>query len=116
MGYRKRLRESETVVQIDLDYRTVGKNRDASLGLVGDPGVILGAVLNATTTNRDNGSSRRNFWIEELRSLETQKTEKLMPHFTTDKQPISPYRVAWELNKFLQDDAVYIGVVVTISA
>ena len=119
MGYGKRLRNSATVVQIDLDYRTVGKNRDISLGLVGDPGVILGAVLDATTGSHDNGSSGRKTWMEELRVLESQKTEKLMAQFTTDKSPISPYRVAWELNQFLTDDTVYIGDggdVVTISA
>ena len=37
------------LVQIDMDYRTVGKNRDIDLGLVGDPGAILGAVLQAAT-------------------------------------------------------------------
>ena len=119
MGYGKRLRNSATVVQIDLDYRTVGKNRDISLGLVGDPGAILGAVLDATTGSHDNGSSGRKTWMEELRVLESQKTEKLMAQFTTDKSPISPYRVAWELNQFLKDDTVYIGDggdVVTISA
>ena len=119
MGYGKRLRNSATVVQIDLDYRTVGKNRDISLGLVGDPGAILGAVLDATTGSHDNGSSGRKTWMEELRVLESQKTEKLMAQFTTDKSPISPYRVAWELNQFLTDDTVYIGDggdVVTISA
>ena len=119
MGYGKRLRNSATVVQIDLDYRTVGKNRDISLGLVGDPGAILGAVLDATTGSQDNGSSGRKAWMEELRLLESQKTEKLMSQFTTDKSPISPYRVAWELNQFLNDDTVYIGDggdVVTISA
>jgi acetolactate synthase-1/2/3 large subunit len=119
MGYGKRLRNSAIVVQIDLDYRTVGKNRDVSLGLVGDPGAILGAVLDATTASHDNGSLSRKAWMEELRLLESQKTEKLMPQFTTDKSPISPYRVAWELNQFLNDDTVYIGDggdVVTISA
>ena len=44
MGYGKRI-DVPTLVQIDMDYRTVGKNRDITLGLVGDPGAILGAVL-----------------------------------------------------------------------
>ncbi|GIS91107.1 MAG: hypothetical protein CM1200mP20_11480 [Pseudomonadota bacterium] len=49
MGYGKRLRQDATVVQVDMDYRTVGKNRDVSLGLTGDPRAILTAVLAATT-------------------------------------------------------------------
>ena len=119
MGYGKRLRSEATVVQIDMDYRTVGKNRDVSLGLVGHPGAILHAVLEATTGRKDNGAGSREVWLDELRTLEAQKTEKLMPQFLSDKSPISPYRVAWELNEFLTEDTVYIGDggdVVTISA
>ena len=119
MGYGKRLRSEATVVQIDMDYRTVGKNRDVSLGLVGHPGAILHAVLEATTGRKDNGAGAREVWLDELRTLEAQKTEKLMPQFLSDKSPISPYRVAWELNEFLTEDTVYIGDggdVVTISA
>ena len=119
MGYGKRLRDDANVVQIDMDYRTVGKNRDVTLGLVGDPGAILKAVLDATTESSNNGHDERLSWMAELRSLEDQKTQKLMPQFMTDKNPISPYRVAWELNEFLTDQTVYIGDggdVVTISA
>ncbi len=41
MGYGKRLSPAATVVQIDLDYRTVGKKRDIDLGIVGDAGLVL---------------------------------------------------------------------------
>jgi acetolactate synthase-1/2/3 large subunit len=119
MGYGKRLRADATVVQIDLDYRTVGKNRDVSLGLVGDPGAILQAVHDATTASGDNGAAKREPWLDELRALEAQKTEKLMPLFRSDNDPVHPYRVAWELNEFLTEDTIYIGDggdVVTISA
>ena len=47
MGYGKRIAPMPTLVQIDMDYRTVGKNRDVELGIVGDPGAVLGAVLQA---------------------------------------------------------------------
>ena len=49
MGYGRRLSQEATVVHIDMDYKTVAKNRDVSLGLVGDPGAILKAVHDATT-------------------------------------------------------------------
>ena len=47
MGYGKRISREPTLVQIDLDYRTVGKNRDIDLGIVGDPGAVCAAVLQA---------------------------------------------------------------------
>ena len=119
MGYGKRLRSEATVVQIDMDYRTVGKNRDVSLGLVGDPGAILKAVGDAASGRGDNRAKAREGWLEGLRALEAEKTEKLMPLFRSDANPIHPYRVAYELNEFLNEDTVYIGDggdVVTISA
>ena len=119
MGYGKRLKADAAVVQIDMDYKTVGKNRDISLGLVGDPGAILGAVHAATTGRNDNGADRRVSWLEELRAAEAKATDKLMPLFLSDSSPIHPYRVAWEINEFLSEDTIYIGDggdVVTISA
>ena len=119
MGYGKRLRADATVVQIDLDYRTVGKNRDVSLGLVGDVGVILNAVTAAATGRTDIGAKKRQAWIDELHAQEKKALEKFMPDFMSDSTPINPYRVAWELNQFLTEDTIYIGDggdVVTITA
>ena len=119
MGYGKRIREGAILVQIDQDYRTVGKNRDVNLGLVGDPGAILKAVHDAVTGSLDNGAGKRRAWMKELRALEAKATEKLMPSFLSDDVPISPYRVAWEINEFLTEDTIYIGDggdVVTVSA
>ena len=95
MGYGKRLRRDATVVQIDMDYRTVGKNRDLSLGLVGDPGAILGAVGDAASGHSDNRAKARESWLAELRVLEAEKTEKLMPLFLSDSDPIHPYRTSF---------------------
>jgi acetolactate synthase-1/2/3 large subunit len=119
MGYGKRISDKATLVHIDMDYRTVGKNRDISLGLAGDPGAILKAVLDATTGRADNGAAGRQGWLDELRAEEVARTEKLMPLFMADQDPIHPYRLAWEINEFLTEDTIYIGDggdVVTISA
>ncbi len=119
MGYGKRISKSLTLVQIDMDYATVGKNRDISLGLVGDPGAILGAVLQAASGRIKNDKHQSRLqWMKQLREAEVVATDKLMPLFKSDSRPIHPYRVAWELNEFLADDTIYIGDggdVVTIS-
>ncbi len=119
MGYGKRLSKTATIVQIDQDYRTVGKNRDISLGLVGHPGAILGAVAAAASGRIARNGDQRQAWLEELRAAEVAATDKLMPLFLSEQSPIHPYRVAWEINEFLTDDTIYIGDggdVVTISA
>ncbi len=119
MGYGRRLNPKAKVVQIDMDYRTVGKNRDIDLGLVGDVGRILDAVTAAATGRADNGAKRRAGWLDELRKGEAAGLEKLMKDFKSEATPINPYRVAWELNEFMGEDTIYIGDggdVVTITA
>jgi acetolactate synthase-1/2/3 large subunit len=120
MGYGKRLGLNATLVQIDQDYRTVGKNRDISLGIVGDPGTVLAAVLQAASGRIDKGArARRKEWMQFLQGAEEEATAKLMSKFKDNSKPINPYRVAYEINEFLRDDTIYIGDggdVVTISA
>ena len=120
MGYGRRISNKAQLVQIDMDYRTVGKNRDIDLGIVGHPGAILAAVLQAASgrLKQDKRAQRRE-WMKRLTDAEAAATEKLMPLFKSDNQPIHPYRVAYELNEFLADNTIYIGDggdVVTISA
>ena len=120
MGYGKRISKDATLVQIDQSYATVGKNRDISLGLAGDPGAILAAVEQAASGRIDDGARKeRQKWMAQLRDIEATKLEKLMPMFTTDQNPIHPYRLAYEINEFLGEDTIYIGDggdIVTISA
>jgi len=120
MGYGRRISTKAQLVQIDMDYRTVGKNRDIDLGIVGHPGAILGAVLQAASGRlKQDKRERRREWMKRLTDAEAAATEKLMPLFRSDNQPIHPYRVAYELNEFLADNTIYIGDggdVVTISA
>lgn len=120
MGYGKRIGRNLKLVQIDMDYATVGRNRDIDLGLVGHPGAILDAVLQAASGRLKNSQRQaRQAWMQELAAAEIAATEKLMPLFRSDATPITPYRVAWEINEFLRDDTIYIGDggdVVTLSA
>jgi acetolactate synthase I/II/III large subunit len=103
MGYGRRLPRGATVVQIDMDYRTVGKNRDVDLGIVGDPGAVLAAVTQAGL-RKD-----RKAWFDELRNEETTAYEKRLPRQLSDADPIHPLRLAHEINEFLTEDSIFIG-------
>src|ERR1700730_1338128 len=92
MGYGKRISKELKLVQIDMDYRTVGKNRDISLGLVGDPGAILGAVLQAASGRlKADKRQARQAWLTQLSEAESAATEKLLPLFKSNSTPIHPY-------------------------
>ena len=109
LGYGKRLGSTATVAQIDLDYRTVGRNRDVDLGLVGDAGLILEALQEALTGRIRNRSEARRRWIAELRAEEERLLAARLPKLHSDAAPIHPLRLAHELNQFLRDDTIYIG-------
>jgi len=109
MGYGKRLSKDATVVQIDLDYRTVGKNRDVDLGIVGDAGQVLAAVAQAASGRTDNGAVGRKTWLEELQAVEEKAKQKRLPLQHSDASPIHPYRLVHEINEFLTEDSIYIG-------
>ncbi len=109
MGYGRRLPKNATVVQIDMDYRTVGKNRDIDLGLVGDPGAILAAVVQAASGRLQNKSGDRKAWFSELRAEEDAAYQKRLPRQLSDANPIHPLRLAHEINEFLTEDSIYIG-------
>ncbi|KOT64862.1 MULTISPECIES: thiamine pyrophosphate-binding protein [Streptomyces] len=109
MGYGKRLSPAATVVQIDLDYRTVGRNRDVDLGIVGDAGLVLAAAAQAASGRLDTGAARRKEWIEELRTVEEAAVAKRLPLLRSDAAPIHPYRLVAEIDDFLTEDSVFIG-------
>ena len=103
MGYGRRLPATAKVVQIDMDYRTVGKNRDIDLGIVGDPGAVLAAVTQASQRRH------RQAWFDELRAEETAAYQKRLPRQLSDADPIHPLRLAHEINEFLTEDSIFIG-------
>ena len=120
LGYGKQLNPEAKVVQIDQNYAEIGKNRDIELGLLGHAGTIFKALIQAVSGRVEKGTrAQRQEWLRELRVAEKTALDKLMPLLHSENRLINPYRVAYELNEFLNDDTVYIGDggdVVTISA
>lgn len=110
LGYGKQLNPEARVVQIDQNYVEIGKNRDIELGLLGHAGTIFNAVIQSASGRVEKGArAKRRQWMQELRVAEEKALEKLMPLFHSENRLINPYRVAYELNEFLNDDTVYIG-------
>ena len=64
MGYGKRIKVP-TLVQIDLGYGIVGKNRNVDLGIAGDPGAVCKAVLQAASGRLKNDKRQaRKEWMK----------------------------------------------------
>jgi acetolactate synthase-1/2/3 large subunit len=120
MGYGGRISKDIKLIQIDQDYSNIGKNRDIDIGLMGHPGTIMQQIINKMKDGYSKEiKDKRSLWVKSLNVKEDEKYKKLLPIFTNDSTPIHPYRVAYELNEFLNDDTIFIGDggdVVTISA
>ena len=119
MGYGKRI-SVPTLVQIDLDYRTAGKNRDVGSASSAIPARSSPRCCRrrpAASTKASAGSAAQ--WMSELTQGRGCRDGKAHAAVQIGQPPIHPYRVAWEINEFLTDDTIYIGDggdVVTISA
>jgi acetolactate synthase I/II/III large subunit len=109
MGYGRALRPDATVVQIDLDYETVGRNHDFSVGIVGDAGVVMQAALDALNSSKAKSAQERQTWLDELRSAERKAADAVLQHLHSDSKPIHPLRLAHEINEFLTADSIFIG-------
>jgi acetolactate synthase I/II/III large subunit len=107
LRYGKSLK-APVVVQIDMSYTTIGRNRDVDLGLTGDVGVILSAVMRASSNNND-AAKARNAWVAHLREKEQAAVDARMPKLLNDSNPIHPYRLAYEIDQFLTDNSIFVG-------
>ncbi|MDH3681900.1 MAG: thiamine pyrophosphate-binding protein [Acidimicrobiia bacterium] len=90
------------VVQLDLDETLIGQNRPSDVGLVGN----LGANLDALVAKLDEADKALDFgdWSAELRALEVEAEEALAGQLTSDEVPIDPLRLCAEIADFVTGD------------
>lgn len=116
LAYGKRLAAGARIIQVDLDYSTIGQNRGVDVGLAGDAAAVLGQLAAAVGRVLPE---RRRPWLDHLRQTEQKALEKDLPLLHSDATPIHPLRLAREINEFLTADSIFIGDggdIVTISA
>ena len=114
LGYGSGLGPETKIIQVDLDYAELGRNRDVDLGIVADARAALSQLTAAMAPN-----TAAKEWVDELRQVEMERYEEARPALFSDEVPIHPLRLAREINDFLGEDSIFIGDggdVVTISA
>ncbi len=109
IGYGHGLPSGVPVAQVDLDYRTVGKNHDVTVGIVGDSGEVMKEVLKILGNAGDAGAKGREPWLAELRDFEQKSLAALAPKLRSNATPIHPLRLAYEINEFITDNTIFIG-------
>jgi acetolactate synthase I/II/III large subunit len=91
MRYGAAIPEGTTIVQLDLDETLIGQNRSAEVGLAGNLGVNLDAVLAALAVA--DHSVDASAWTATLRELENAAEEELAAQLSSDEVPIDPLRL-----------------------
>jgi acetolactate synthase-1/2/3 large subunit len=93
-----------TAIQVDVDATHIGRNRPVDVGIVGDPGRVIGQLLDAGA-----GSTEEPAWTSRVRDEEIRLLESARPGIESDAVPIHPQRFAKEIRDFLDPDAVVVG-------
>ena len=88
--------KNKRIIHATLDPDHLNKDVRAEIGLVGDAGLTLDALLAALGTHV---TSPRDATVvaAEVKSIRDPWLAKWMPKLTDDRAPLSPYRVIWDL-------------------
>ncbi len=91
------------LIQIDVDPRDLGKNRDFSIGIEAN---IRQALLQLTA---EIGKSDHGEWMQYLRGLEGMADAQREVFMNSDAMPIHPLRLCREIAEFVDDNTIVIG-------
>jgi acetolactate synthase I/II/III large subunit len=101
---RRNLSEGVRVIQIDIEATQIGRNRPVEVGIVGDPGEVIGQLLAAGV-----GNAAEPQWTTEVRDEEKRLKAEAHARMHSDAVPIHPQRLAREVRDFLDPDAIVVG-------
>jgi acetolactate synthase I/II/III large subunit len=102
MRYGGAIPEGTTIVQLDLDETLIGQNRAADVGLAGNLGVNLDALLVAL--GESGTSIDASEWSATLRALEETAEEELASQLSSDEVPIDPLRLCAAIADYVDTD------------
>ena len=100
-------RPDAAIIQLDVDARDIGKNRDVTVGLVGNIQAALTDLLD--DIGRTVGGRKDNGWLETVRTAEDRALAADEPLMNSDATPIHPFRMVREIRDYLDRDATVIG-------
>ena len=107
MQYGQRFAPDAKIVQIDIDGRELGHNRNIDLGIQADAKAAMGQLLAEAEAREGEFSDRlESDWVIRLREDNDRRAEQSAPLLNSDAQPIHPLRLCKEIREFLDRDAI----------
>ncbi|MFW9895510.1 MAG: thiamine pyrophosphate-binding protein [Candidatus Thorarchaeota archaeon] len=98
-------KDSQKLIQVDIDPGMIGRNKPVTLGIVGDCKPFLTQILDEIkhterVENRD--------WLNKLIMMKKQVDTTLKNMASSNDKPIASFRMVKEVLKFIDDDAILI--------
>jgi acetolactate synthase-1/2/3 large subunit len=102
-GFGSKIHPDATIIHIDQDPAKVGWNRDATIGVVADPGTVISQL----TSRADRlGQTSERAWTESMFAAEKAKQAVADEASRSDGDPIHPERFAREVGEFFGEDSI----------
>ncbi|MGX1306380.1 thiamine pyrophosphate-dependent acetolactate synthase large subunit-like protein [Amorphus suaedae] len=86
----------KTVIHGTLDADHVNKEYEATTALIGDAALTLDALI-AEIDRREIGARPHDAVAEEIAAVREEWLAEWLPKLTSDQNPMTPYRVLWDL-------------------
>jgi len=99
-------RNSQKMIQVDIDPGIIGRAKPITLGVVSDCKQFLKQILESAKTTQ---KVENRPWLNELLDLRKTQMAGMMKKATKDKIPILPQRLVKDVLEFMDEDAVFIN-------
>jgi len=98
-------KNSQKLIQVDLDPDIIGRAKPITLGIIGDCKLYLQQIL--AEAKKSERIEKRD-WLESIQELRARFKEKFFKKILKDKTPILPERIVYETMEFMDDDAILV--------
>jgi acetolactate synthase-1/2/3 large subunit len=98
-------KNSQKLIQVDLDPSIIGRAKPITLGIIGDCRLYLKQMLEEAKKSK---KVEKREWLESLQGLRANFKEKFFKKILKDKLPILPERLVYETMEFMDEDAILV--------
>jgi acetolactate synthase-1/2/3 large subunit len=98
-------KNSQKLIQVDLDPSIIGRAKPITLGIIGDCRLYLKQMLEEAKKSK---KVEKREWLESLQGLRASFKEKFFKKILKDKLPILPERLVYETMEFMDEDAILV--------
>ena len=87
----------KTIAQVTLDESDISKDYPTAYGVIGDAKAVLNLMGRDVQARLGENGRGAGGVAEEIRAVKADYLKHWMPRLTSAEEPISPYRVIWEI-------------------